>query len=102
MNSAKPAISKCKPPLSHHGSKVVNFNKLLHDTSSSKSNMTSEEQKALQSLANDTYFVTEQADKGSCKAVLEREDYIKQAKEQLQDNSVYKDVKFKDHTFKLG
>ena len=80
MSSVKPAISKCKPPLSHHGSKVINFNKLLHDTSSSKPNMVSGEQKALRSLADDRSIVTEQVDKGSCVPVWEREDYIKETK----------------------
>ena len=47
-------------------------------------------------LPNDRNIVIKKADKGSCVAVLDREDYIAEASKQLNDESVYKSVKFKD------
>ena len=46
-------------------------------------------------LANDRSIVIKKADKGSCVVVWDREDYISEASKQLNDESVYKSVKFK-------
>ena len=50
--------------------------------------MSSEEWKALRGLADDRSIVIKKADKGSCVVVWCREDYIKEAERQLQDNMV--------------
>ena len=50
----------------------------------------------LRLLPNDRSIVIKKADKGSFVAVLDREDYIAEASKQLNDESVYKSVKFKD------
>ena len=47
-------------------------------------------------LANDRSIVIKKADKGSCVVVWDREDYIAEANKQLNDENVYKSVKFKD------
>ena len=47
-------------------------------------------------LANDKSNVIKKADKGSCVIVTDRETYIAEASKQLNDESVYKSVKFKD------
>ena len=49
-------------------------------------------------LAKDRSIVIKKADKGSCVVVWDREDYIAEASKQLNDESVYKSVKFKDKT----
>ena len=52
--------------------------KLLLDTSPSQANMTGEEWKALQRLANDRSILIKQADKDYSMVVWGREDYIKE------------------------
>ena len=47
-------------------------------------------------LANHIGIVIKKADEGSCVIVWDREDYIAEASKQLNDESVYKSVKFKD------
>ena len=47
-------------------------------------------------LANDRSIVIKKADKGLCVVVWDREDYIAEASKQLNDEGVYKKVKFKD------
>ena len=47
-------------------------------------------------LANDRSIVIKKADKGSCVVAWDREDYIAEASKQLNDESVYKSVKYKD------
>lgn len=78
MSSVKPRRLNA----SHHSAitgcscfKFINFNKILHDTSSSKPNITNGEKKALRNLADDKSIITEQADNGSCVIVWEREDF---------------------------
>ena len=48
------------------------------------------------SLANDRSIVIKKVGKGSCGAVWDREDYIADASKQLNDESIYLNVKFKD------
>ena len=60
------------------------------------SNFSKEEWQCMRLLANDRSIVIKKADKGSCVVVWDREDYIAQASKQLNDESVYKSVKFKD------
>ena len=47
-------------------------------------------------LANDRTIAIKKADKGSCESVWNREDYIAESRKQLNDENVYKSVKFKD------
>ena len=47
-------------------------------------------------LTDDRSIVMKKADKGSCVVVWDREDYIAEASKQLNDENVYKSVKFKD------
>ena len=47
-------------------------------------------------LSNDRSIVIKKADKGSCVVVWDYEDYIAEASQQLNDDSVYKSVKCKD------
>ena len=49
-------------------------------------------------LANDRSIVIKKADKGLCVVVWDREGYIAEVSKQLNDESVYKSVKFKDET----
>ena len=58
--------------------------------------MSKEESEALSGLADDRSIVVKQADKGSCMVVWCRDDYIKEANKQLEDNTVYKDFNFKE------
>lgn len=106
--SEKPAFcpkSTWKPPPGHPGLELLLFlsqlekeifSGLLTDTSPCTSNMTSEEWKALRDLADDRSIVIKKADKGSCVVVWCRDDYIKEAEKQLQDQAVYKDINFKE------
>ena len=55
-----------------------------------------EEWKALSGLVDDRRIVIKQADKGSCMVVWCRDDYIKEANNQLEDKTVYKDMNFKE------
>ena len=58
--------------------------------------MTTVEWDALKGLADDRSIVIKKADKDSCVVVWCRDDYIKEAENQLKDNTVYKDVNFKE------
>ena len=60
------------------------------------SNLSSDEWKAIRSLADDRSIVIKKADKGSAVVVWDRVDYIKEAQKQLKDENVYKKVNFKD------
>ena len=72
------------------------FNGLLNDSISIPSNITKEEWEALRGLADDRSIVIKQADKGSCVVVWCRDDCIKEASNQLEDKTVYKDINFKE------
>ena len=54
------------------------------------------EWEALRGLAADKSMVIRQADKGSCVVVWCRDDYIKEANKQLEDETAYKDINFKE------
>ena len=56
------------------------------------SNLSSDEWKAIRSLADDRSIVIKKADKGSAVVVWDRVDYIKEAQKQLKDENVYKKV----------
>ena len=60
------------------------------------SNFSKEEWHCMSLLANDRSIVIKKADKGSCVVVWDREDYIAEASKQLNDESVYKSMKFDD------
>ena len=47
-------------------------------------------------LANDRSIVIKKVEKGSCVVVQDHEDYITEASKQLNHESFYKNVKFKD------
>ena len=58
--------------------------------------MTKEEWDALRGLGDDGSIVIKKADNCSCVVVWCTNDYIKEAENQLRDNTVYKDVNFKE------
>ena len=60
------------------------------------SNFSKEEWQSMRLLASDRSIVIKKADKGSCVVVWDREGYIAEASKQLNDQRVYKSVKFKD------
>ena len=60
------------------------------------SNFSKEEWQCMYLLANDRSIVIKKAHKGSCVVVWDREDYIAEASKQLNDENVYKSVKFRD------
>ena len=47
----------------------------------------------MRSLQNDRSIINKLADKGSAVLVCDRQDYLKEAKRQLSENSIYKEVK---------
>ena len=55
-------------------------------------NLTREERSALYNLKNDKNIVIKSADKGSAVVVWDRDDYIKEAEEQLGDKDIYEKV----------
>ena len=55
-------------------------------------NLTREERSALYNLKNDKNVVIKSADKGSAVVVWDRDDYIKEAEEQLGDKDIYEEV----------
>ena len=56
------------------------------------SNLTKDERDAVYSLKNDNSIIIKDADKGSAVVVWDREDYLKEAKNQLNDKNVYKEL----------
>ena len=56
------------------------------------SNLTRKEKQALENLKNDKSIIIKSADKGSSVVVWDREDYLKEAEDQLSDDSVYEEV----------
>ena len=65
-------------------------------TSSRYSNLSTEEWKAIRSLADDRSIVKKKAGKRSDVVVWERIEYIKEAERQLGDKGVYQKVNFKE------
>ena len=55
--------------------------------------MSKEEWQAMRNLAEDRSIVIKLADKGSCVAVWDREDYLAEGYKQLSDSSTYVEVK---------
>ena len=55
-------------------------------------NLTREERRALHNLKNDKNIVVKSADKGSAIVVWDRDDYIKEDEEQLEDKDIYEEV----------
>ena len=104
--SDKPAFhpkSSWKPPPGHPGLELFlsqikkdTFENLVKDSTPINSNMTKEEWDVLRRLTDDKSIVIKKADKGSCAVVWCRDDYIKKVENQLNDNTVYKDVNFKE------
>ena len=60
------------------------------------SSFTSEEWKALRSLADDKQIVIKKADKGFCVVIWDRDDYLPEAERLLKDENVYRNVNFKE------
>ena len=94
----RPKSNYWKPPPGHPGLQLFLcqlekeiLNGLLNDSISIPSIMSKEEWEALRGLADDR-----SADKGFCMVVWYRDDYIKEANKQLEDNTVYKDFNFKE------
>ena len=65
---------------------------MVFDTKSSYSNLTKEERLALNSLRDDTFIIIKEADKGSDVVVLDKDDYLKEAKKQLSDKETYEEL----------
>ena len=65
---------------------------LAIDTKLNYSNITKEERQALKDLSKDTSIIIKEADKGSAVVVWDREDYLREAEEQLSDTQVYEEV----------
>ena len=87
--------SNWKPPKGHAAlelflSKLEKERNNISPKELGYSNMTSEEWKVMQSLADDRNIVIKKADKGSCEVVWDCEDYLLEAQKQLQDKNVYK------------
>ena len=96
--------SSWKPPPGHPGfdlflsqiEKYI-FENLVKDSTPINSNMTKGEWDTLKGLVDDgRSIVIKKADKGSFVVVWCRDDYIKEAENQSKDNTVYKDVNFKE------
>ena len=66
-------------------------------TKSTQSNLSDDEWKALRSLAADKTVVMKGADKGSSVVVWDRSDHLHEASRQLQDQNIYKNVKFNEN-----
>ena len=93
--------SKWNPPKGHPAieiflSKVENDLFKVVDKELGYSNFTSEEWKALRSLADDKQIVIKKADKGSCVVIWDRDDYLAEAERQLKDENVYRNVNFNE------
>ena len=56
------------------------------------SNLTKGERDVVYSLKNDNSMIIKEADKGSAVVVWDREDYLKEAKNQLNDENLYKEL----------
>ena len=56
------------------------------------SNLTMRERDAIYSLKNDSSIIIKEADKGSAGAVWDRDDYLREAKNQLNDKNVYEEL----------
>ena len=55
--------------------------------------LTKEEWQALKNLKEDRSIIIKPADKGSCVVVWDREDYLAEGYKQLNDESIYVDIK---------
>ena len=63
------------------------------DKKISYSNLTQGERNALHTLRDDTSIITKEADEGSGVVVWDREDYLAEAKKQLDDKEVYQELR---------
>ena len=63
------------------------------DKKISYSNLTKGERNALHSLRDDTSIIIKEADKGTGVVVWDREDYLAEAKKQLDDKEVYQELR---------
>ena len=90
--------SSCHPGLELFLSQIENdiFENLVKDSTPINSNMTKERWDALRGRADGRSIVNKKADKDSCVAVWCTDDYNKEAENQLKNNTVYKDVNFKE------
>ena len=59
----------------------------------SYSNLTKGERNALYSLRDDTSIIIKETDKGSGVVIWDREDYLAEAKKQLDDKEVYQELR---------
>ena len=96
--------SKLKPPKGHPSLEVFlrHIEKELFELAESPLNYFSKEEwQAMMLLVNDRIVVLKKADRSSCVVVWDCEDYIEEAKGQLGDVTVYKDIVFKEKTFQV-
>ena len=93
-----------KPPLDHPNLEVFLSqveNELFEITKepSLYFNLSPEEWWAIRTLADDRSIVIKKADKGSCIAIWDRADYLREAEKQLSNKNMYQEVQFKKQTF---
>ena len=101
--SKKPAFStksSWKPPEGHPNlevflSQLENEIFKMVETPLGYSNLSKEEWEAVRTFADNRNIVIKKADKGSCVAIWDRNDYITEAECQLKNELVYKKVSFK-------
>ena len=101
--SKKPAFStksSWKPPEGHPNlevflSQLENEIFKMVETPLGYSNLSKEEWEAVRTFADNRNIVIKKADKGSCVAIWDRNDYITEAESQLKNELVYKKVSFK-------
>ena len=60
------------------------------------SNLSIEELRAIRSLADDRNIVMKEVGSGSAVVVWDRDDYVKEAKKQLDDENVYRKVNYNE------
>ena len=93
--------SKWSPPKGHPAieiflSKVENELLKVTEKVSGYSTFTSEEWKAMWSIADDRQIVIKKADKSSCFMVWDRDDYLLEAERQLKAEKIYRSVTFNE------
>ena len=65
------------------------------------SNLSKEEWIAIRSLADDRSIVIKKADRGSCIVAWDRNNCLREAEKQLEDQNVYRKIDFKDEILSL-
>ena len=101
LNSAKCLLLDLSPPKGHANLEIFlsKVEKELFSCTDSKlgySSLSSEQWKAMHSLADGRSISIKKAGKVSSAVVQDRNDYVMKAEKQLTDTNVYKDVTFNE------